>query len=75
MARVVDMRQGLVRVPRDQAPLAPLPIAALAIATGGESGQIWAATENEILRLDANGVALVRIPFDKPSGQVWLAAI
>jgi hypothetical protein len=75
MAWVVDMRQGLIRVPRDQAPLAPLPIAALAIAAGGESGQIWAATANEILRLGVNGVAVVRIPFAKPSGQVWLAAL
>jgi hypothetical protein len=74
MAWVVDIGKGLVRVPRDQDPLEPLPIPALAIAIGSKSGQIWTAKENEILRLDANGVAVVRIPFEKPSGQVWLAS-
>jgi DNA-binding beta-propeller fold protein YncE len=74
MAWVVDMRKGLVRVPRDQDALEPLPIPALAIAISSTSGQIWAATENEILRLDAKGVAVVKLPFEKPSGQVWLAA-
>ena len=74
MAWVVDMHKGLIRVPRNQDPLEPLPIPALAIAISSTSGQIWTATENEILRLDAKGVVIVRIPFEKPSGQVWLAA-
>ena len=73
MAWVVDMGKGLVRVPRDQDALEPLPIRALAIAIGSTSGQIWTATANEILRIDGNGVAAVRTPFGKPSGQVWMA--
>jgi len=75
VAWVVDAHKGLVRVPRDQDPLEPLPIPAMAIAIGSKSGQIWTATSEEVLRLDANGVAVVRIPFEKPSGQVWLASI
>jgi DNA-binding beta-propeller fold protein YncE len=74
MAWVVDFRKGLVRVPRDQDPLEPLPIPALAIAIGRTSGQIWAATESEVLRIDGNGAVVVRTPFGRPSGQVWLAA-
>ena len=74
MAWVVNRRNGLVRVPRRQDPVEPLAIRAMAIAIGGECGQIWTATTNEILRLDNKGVTILRIPFEKPSEQVWLAA-
>jgi hypothetical protein len=72
-AWVVDLGKALVRVPRGEAPREPIPIPALAVAIGGESGQIWVATPDQILRLKF-GVAVVKIALGKPSGQVWLAA-
>jgi hypothetical protein len=73
-ASVVDYGKRLIRVPLDKDPLEPLPIAAMAVAIGSNSGQIWTATKDEIIRLKY-GVAVVRTRFGKPAGQGWLAAL
>jgi hypothetical protein len=72
-AWVVDLRKALVRVPIGEDPREPLPIPALAVAIGSNSGQIWVATRDHVIRLKY-GVPVVRFSLGKPSGQVWLSA-
>jgi uncharacterized protein (TIGR03067 family) len=72
-AWVVDYGKAIVRVGVGTQPLGRLDLAARAVAIGPETGQIWATTENEILRLDKQGKPVAKYPLGKPSGQSWIA--
>jgi hypothetical protein len=74
IAYLVDLRSAILRFTPEGGRLPPVPIAALAVAIGEMSGQIWATTKFEVLRLDQSGAALSRSPLGSDSGQSWLSA-
>ena len=52
------------------------PIKAVAVAVSPTSGQVWATTETELIRLDDDGLPAFSSPLGggAMSGQSWLAA-
>jgi thiol-disulfide isomerase/thioredoxin len=65
--------EGLRRVSKDGQLSKPLPFHASQVAVSASSGDLWATTKDEVLRLNADGKVLKRLPFGKPSSQSWLA--
>ncbi len=65
--------KGILRMPLQGEPLPPLEIPARAIAIGPESGQIWATTSEEVLKLNSEGKPILRYPLGRPSSQSWIA--
>lgn len=72
-AWVVDTFKAILRVPVGARRPERLEFPARAIAIGPESGQVWATTENDVLRLDKQGKPLSTYPFGKRSGQSWIS--
>jgi DNA-binding beta-propeller fold protein YncE len=65
--------EGLRRVSTDGQLSEPLPIEASQVAVSPSSVDIWVTTNDEVIRLNADGKVLTRLPFGKPSSQSWLA--
>jgi len=73
-AWVACLGSDLLRFTSGGLELPPLPIPARSIAVGQANGQVWAATETELVRIGQDGRIEARSPLEKPSGQSWLAA-
>jgi hypothetical protein len=65
--------EGLRRVSKDGQLGKPVPFQASQVAVSPSSGELWATTNDEVLRLNADSKVLKRLPFGKPSSQSWLA--
>jgi DNA-binding beta-propeller fold protein YncE len=74
IAWVVNLRSEILRITRDGRRLAPIPVAADAIAISPSRKHIWVTTRTEILQLDDDGNVIVRVPFGADSGQSRLVA-
>lgn len=61
-AYVADLRSSILRFSADGRRQPPLPIPATAVSVSPSSGQLWATTRTELLRLDEAGVVRSRTP-------------
>lgn len=73
-AWVACLGSDLLRFTSDDRELSPLPIQARSIAVSPTTGQVWAATETELVRMGNDGRIEARSPLERPSRQSWLAA-
>jgi len=76
MAWVVNLRTELLCFTADGEELPAFPVKAVAVAVSPTSGQVWATTETEVIRLDDDGLPAFSSPLGggAMSGQSWLAA-
>jgi thiol-disulfide isomerase/thioredoxin len=74
IAWVACLGSDLLRFTSDDQELSPLSILARSIAVGATTGQVWAATETELVRIGLDGRIEARSPLERPSNQSWLAA-
>ncbi len=74
VAWVVDSRKRLLRFPLKGASLKPIPIPARAIAIHPDTGDVWVATELDIVSFDSSGRRLRSFTFDCFSAGARVAA-
>ncbi len=74
VAWVVSIGSDILRFASDGRELPSLPIQARSVTVGPTTGQVWAATEAEVVRIGPDGRIEARSPLETSHGQSWLAA-
>jgi hypothetical protein len=74
IAWVTCPRSAILRFTSDDRELTPLAIAVHSITVSPTTGQVWAATRTELVRIGPAGQVEVRSPLERPTIQSWLAA-
>jgi len=72
-AWVVDRRSAILKVRSGAMSPERISVAAVAIAIGSQTGEIWVTTENQVVHLDKQGKPLAKYAMRRPSKQSWIA--
>lgn len=74
IAYVTCLGDSLHRFASDGRDLSPLPIRARNVTVGPTTGLVWAAMEKEVVRIDPDGGAGIRVPIEGSGWECWLVA-